>query len=108
MVSDTVVSKDLGEEKFNLSDMLDIADREAGSLDCFEKYMGRSFPLPMLQQLKAVKDEEDHALGLYATPASSSTSKRNFSTVNGTVTGDRSKLKSNFLEDMLYLRSIVR
>ncbi|KAI0563666.1 zinc finger BED domain containing protein [Gracilaria domingensis] len=130
IVNDVIAPKELGKESFNLSDMFDIADREMADLDSFEKYMGRSFPLPVLQQLRTVKKEgEDHktklvkfwisqsalypdlskvALRLYATPVSSASSERNFSAVNRIVTADRSKLKSNLVEDMLYLRSMVR
>ncbi|KAI0559172.1 Ribonuclease H-like protein [Gracilaria domingensis] len=48
-VNDVIAPKELGKESFNLSDMFDIADREMADLDSFEKYMGRSFPLPVLQ-----------------------------------------------------------
>lgn len=45
------------------------------------------------------------ALRVYATPASSCSSERNFSAVNRIITDDRSRLSSELLKIIMYLRS---
>ncbi|KAI0558044.1 Zinc finger BED domain containing protein [Gracilaria domingensis] len=129
VATDVVAPKELGTDSFCLSDMFDVADTSEGDIDSFEKYMSRKFPLSISKPLKTSASDEDHgtklirfwinqeahypdlskvALRIYATPVSSSTSERNFSAVNRILTAERSRLKSDVIEDMLYLRSIAK
>ncbi|KAI0557114.1 Zinc finger BED domain containing protein [Gracilaria domingensis] len=125
--NDSVAPKDLGAQSFCLYDMFDIVEGNDGDVDAYEKYMIRKFPLSTLKQLKSIGSEDDHgtnpikfwlsqetvcpeltkvALCIYAIPVSSSSSERNFSAVNRMITADRSRLESNIVEDMMYLRSM--
>jgi len=113
---------DFGKPSFRLEDAFDLPDLPGPDSDTLSKYLWWNFPQSVmdvlkedlgiakfwLSQVQMYPDLCSIALRFFATPVSSASSEGNFSAINRILSSDRSRLKSNFLEYLLYARSSVQ
>lgn len=111
----------LGVKSFRLDDAFDFPDFSGTDTDGLSKYLGTSFARSTMDILSSENGlaefwlTTEHswpeltkiALRVLATPVSSCSSEHNFSAVNRIVTADRSRFKSDVLEDLIIVRSCI-
>ncbi|KAI0564670.1 Ribonuclease H-like protein [Gracilaria domingensis] len=117
--------KELGASSFCLDEMFDSEEFENVETDVLIKYLERKLTAKMLSLLRddskgngiikfwiimqsSLPDLSTVALRIWATPVSSAETERNFSTVNRTLSAERSLLRADIVEDLLYVNTIVK